>query len=92
MRMEMVIRNVEKLVLAGLLQSGQCAGLNVRPEVVAFERRHEHTYIDAQKDSGQNQRQRDGRVAIDGSLRRRNDCFLASPMRGVHICSVLLSA
>ena len=58
MRMKMVIRNVEKLVLAGLLQSDQCAGLNVRPEVVAFERRHEHTYIDAQKDSSQNQHQR----------------------------------
>ena len=92
MRMKMVVRNIEKLVLAGLLQPGQCAGLNVRPEVVAFERRHEHTYIDAQKDSGQNQRQCDGRVAIDGSLRRRNDCFLASPMCSVHICSVLLSA
>ena len=92
MRMKMVVRNVEKLVLAGLLQSGQCAGLNERPEVVAFERRHEHTYIDAQKYSGQNQRQRDGRIAIDGSLRRRNDCFLASPMRGIHSCSVLLSA
>jgi len=43
MRMKMVVRNVEKLVLAGLLQAGQCAGLNVRPEVVAFERRHEGT-------------------------------------------------
>jgi hypothetical protein len=90
--MKMVVRNIEKLVLAALLQPGQCARLNVRPEVIAFERWHGHTYIDAQKCSGQNQCQRDGRIAVDGSLRRRHDCFFASPMRGIHSCSVPLSA